>query len=176
MSRPPTWWTSVSRLARRFSPRLHESRRAPLLRLPRWPSPQSNPGSNRASSLSLPAAPFAAPDEGTMRQKYRPRPLSALAAAFLLAVAQLATAPDSRGQGAANRADQRRSEAATPRTPLPPEAVTAHNIDIGGQKPPLTPPPPAARPPAAGGGPPPRATPPPAPPRAPAGRAAPPAP
>src|SRR4051794_41948398 len=98
-----------------------------------------------------------------MRQKYRPRPLSALAAAFLLAVAQLATAPDSRGQGAANRADQRRSEAATPRTPLPPEAVTSHNIDIGGQKPPLPPPARPGRPPPAGGGRPPPGPPPPAP-------------
>ena len=52
---------------------------------------------------------------------------------LLIAAAPLASAQE-RGAGAANRAEQRRSEApATPRTPLPPEAVTSHTIDIAGQ-------------------------------------------
>src|SRR5947209_1328986 len=68
-----------------------------------------------------------------MREKYGPRPIYALAAAFLIAAAPLASAQE-RGPGAgANRAEQRRSEApATPRTPLPPESVTSHTITIGG--------------------------------------------
>jgi carboxypeptidase C (cathepsin A) len=61
------------------------------------------------------------------------RPLYALVAALALVAAQAAPAEESRGPGP-NRSEQRRGEApATPRTPLPPESVTSHTIDIGGQ-------------------------------------------
>ncbi|MEA2758424.1 MAG: hypothetical protein QOH65_1037, partial [Methylobacteriaceae bacterium] len=69
-----------------------------------------------------------------MRKNYGPRPIFALAAAFLIAIAPLASAQERGPAAGANRAEQRRSEApATPRTPLPPESVTSHTIDIGGQ-------------------------------------------
>jgi carboxypeptidase C (cathepsin A) len=63
------------------------------------------------------------------------RALLAVAAVFLLATAQVAPAQEGRGPGgAASRTEQRRGEApATPRTPLPPESVTSHTINIGGQ-------------------------------------------
>jgi carboxypeptidase C (cathepsin A) len=63
------------------------------------------------------------------------RPLGVLAAVFLLGAAQIAPAQEGRGPGgASSRTEQRRSEAAaTPRTPLPPESVTSHTIDTGGQ-------------------------------------------
>jgi carboxypeptidase C (cathepsin A) len=69
-----------------------------------------------------------------MTYEYSRRALCALAAALLLAGAQVASAEDARGPGAANRAEQRRPDTpATPRTPLPPESVTTHAVDIGGQ-------------------------------------------
>ena len=68
-----------------------------------------------------------------MRQKYRPRSIYALAAAFLIAAAPLASAQERAPGAGANRAEQRREAPATPRTPLPPESVTSHSIDIGGQ-------------------------------------------
>ena len=68
-----------------------------------------------------------------MRQKYRPRSICALAAAFLIAAAPLASAQERAPGAGANRAEQRREAPATPRTPLPPESVTSHTIDIGGQ-------------------------------------------
>src|SRR5947209_3792181 len=70
-----------------------------------------------------------------MRHRLR-RPVYAVAAVLLFGIAQVASAQEARGPGAgASRAEQRRSEApATPRTPLPPESVTSHTIDIGGQK------------------------------------------
>src|SRR5947209_1007587 len=58
------------------------------------------------------------------------------AAALLFAAAPIASAQDARGPGGApNRAEQRRGgdQQATPRTPLPPESVTSHTLDIPGQ-------------------------------------------
>src|SRR5947209_19426682 len=68
-----------------------------------------------------------------MRHELR-RPVYAVAAVLLFGIAQVASAQEARGPGAgANRAEQRPSEApSTPRTPLPPESVTSHTIDIGG--------------------------------------------
>jgi carboxypeptidase C (cathepsin A) len=58
-----------------------------------------------------------------------------LTAALLFAAAPMASAQDARGPGGApNRAEQRRGDQqATPRTPLPPESVTSHTLDIPGQ-------------------------------------------
>jgi carboxypeptidase C (cathepsin A) len=51
----------------------------------------------------------------------------------LIAAAPLASAQERAPGAGANRAEQRREAPATPRTPLPPESVTSHSIDIGGQ-------------------------------------------
>jgi carboxypeptidase C (cathepsin A) len=68
-----------------------------------------------------------------MKHAYLRQPLIGLAA-LVFAAGQIASAQESRGPGGgANRSEQRRSEAqATPRTPLPPESVTSHTVDIGG--------------------------------------------
>jgi carboxypeptidase C (cathepsin A) len=70
-----------------------------------------------------------------MKYGYLRGPIYALAAALALAGVQIAAAEEARGPApGANRTEQRRPDAsATPRTPLPPESVTTHAVDIGGQ-------------------------------------------
>jgi carboxypeptidase C (cathepsin A) len=67
-----------------------------------------------------------------MRYEFLRRRGWVLAALFLVA-GQFASAQEARGPGAASRAERRSEAPATPRTALPPESVTSHTIDIGGQ-------------------------------------------